>query len=505
MSYILAIDQSTSATKALLFDTKGQVLDRQSSEHQQYYPQPGWVEHDAEEIWQNVLSVTQELLGRHQSCLNQLLGLSMTNQRETIVVFDKATGKPLFPAIVWQCRRSVSICASHSDAGSESLIHSKTGLRLDAYFSGSKLQWLIEQNPELLTKLTSGEALIGTIDTYLVYRLTQGKVFATDPSNASRTLLFDITTLRWDQSLCALWKVPMQALPEVRESHDNFGCTTLNGLLPSPMPIVGVIGDSQASLFAQRCFAEGSAKVTFGTGSSVLLNIGDKPVLSESGVVTALAWIMNGQPTYAFEGIIISSAATLNWLQNQLGLFNNVAEIEAFAKQVDDEEGVYLVPAFSGLGLPYWQPQARAAIVGLSGHSDKRHIARASLNSMTYQLRDVLDAMQSESGVKLSALQADGGPTVNQLLMQFTADITGIKLAVSDNAECSALGAVMMGLLGLGIYTSIESLAEIGRIETSYQPNMMTDKVKTLRAGWQCAVNQVLVGAINHNLKDGTA
>ena len=319
-------------------------------------------------------------------------------------------------------------------------------------------------------------------------------MFATDPTNASRTLMYDINRLCWDEKLCALWKVPVKALAEVRESDAHFGETTLDGALPRALPIVGVMGDSQASLFAQRCFKPGTAKVTLGTGSSVLLNIGSRPVLSSRGVVTALAWVHKGVPTYAFEGIIIHSAATLSWLQNQLGLVRDVSEIEALAGEVPDAGGVYLVPAFSGLGLPHWEPNARAAIVGLSGHSNRRHIVRAALESMAYQLRDALEAMQAESGVALAALKADGGPTANRLLMQFTADMTHSELAVSAAPDCSALGAALMGFLGCGVFSSVQAIAEMAVDEVVYRPNMSSADVQTLHAGWQRAVRQVLSG-----------
>ncbi len=320
MTRFLALDQSTSATKALLFDAPGNLLDKESREHEQRYPQPGWVEHDAEEIWQNTLLTLQALLARHSS--EDIASLSITNQRETVVIFDRATGKPLYPAIVWQCRRSVALCEEH--ASHEELIRARTGLRLDAYFSASKIQWLIRRHPALKAKLASGEALIGTVDCYLIYRLTNGAIFATDHTNACRTLLFDIARMRWDEELCALFEAPIQALPEVRESAARFGEVTLNGKM---LPICGVMGDSQAALFAQRCFAPGSAKVTFGTGSSILLNIGSELRPAPQGVVTTLAWVLRGTPTYAFEGIIISSAATLAWLRDQLGVLRDFAEI----------------------------------------------------------------------------------------------------------------------------------------------------------------------------------
>lgn len=498
MRHVLAIDQSTSASKALLFDENGQRIDRVSRDHRQNYPQPGWVEHDAEEIWQNVLQVTAELLNRNPDRVRDIACVSITNQRETIAVFERGSGKPLHPAIVWQCRRSDAICEEHKAAGRDVLVHGRTGLRIDAYFSGSKLQWLIRNRPDLADRLEKGQALIGTIDAYLVYRLTGGAVFATDSTNASRTLLFDIGRLSWDPELCDLWQVPMDALPEVRDSSARFGETTLGGAIEDPIPIVGVMGDSQAALFAQRCFEPGTAKVTLGTGSSVLLNVGSEPRFSSSGVVTALAWVVAGTPVYAFEGIIIHSAATLKWLQDQLGLVKDVGEIEVLAGQVEDSGGVYLVPAFSGLGLPYWAPEARAMITGLTGFSDRRHLARAALESIAYQLREALEAMQSESGVALRALKVDGGPTANRLLMQFTADITQRELQVVNVSDCSPLGAALAGLLGIGVHDSLASISRLPRDERIYAPSMPVSAVDSNLAGWRRAVHQVLAGINPH-------
>ena len=476
----------------------------ESLEHQQHYPQAGWVEHDAEEIWQNVLAATSALLERNADLVGNVACMSITNQRETVVIFDRETGRPLYPAIVWQCRRSVELCNSLESAGHGPLIHSRSGLRIDAYFSGSKLQWLVQNQPGLGEKLANGDALIGTIDTYLIYRLTDGKVFATEPTNASRTLLFDIGRLQWDDDLCSLFEVPANALADVRDSDAHFGETILGGALRSPLPIVGVMGDSQGALFAQRCFEPGTAKVTFGTGSSVMMNIGSDFKLSKRSAVTALGWVQNGTPAYAFEGIIISSGATLTWLQAQLGLVEDVTEIESLASELDDSGGVFLVPAFSGLGLPHWEGSARAAIVGLSTFSDKRHVARAALESMAYQLRDALDAMQAEGGVELTALKADGGPTANKLLMQFTADVTESELAVSEAPDCSALGATLMGLLGIGVY---DSLAEIKTLELGdrvFQPSMPAQKVNSLLADWQQAVGQVLAAVPNSDQSETT-
>jgi glycerol kinase len=486
----LALDQSTSATKALLFDAAGQVLDRESREHKQHYPQPGWVEHDAEEIWQNTLATLQAVLARQSARVTEIAALSITNQRETIVVFDRATGRPLHPAIVWQCRRGQEFCTALTSQ--EAQVHAITGLRLDAYFSASKLQWLVRNKPDLRARLADGSALIGTIDTYLIYRLTGGKVFATDSTNASRTLLFDIGKLRWDEGLCALWEVPLRALPEVRESSASFGETTLNGELVEPLPICGVMGDSQASLFAQRCFTPGSAKVTFGTGSSLLLNIGNERHAPPPGILTALAWVHAGAPTYAFEGLIVSAASTLTWLRDELALTGDVTELEKLASSVPDNGGVFLVPAYTDLARAGGKSPTRPVITGVNSGNDRRHLARAAFESIAYQIRDTLDAMRQSASVPLTALQADGGPTASRFLMQFTADLIGVELRVSDVSNGSALGAVLAGQLGLGLHPSIQSLAAASRSETVYRPALPPETVARLHAGWRQAVNQAL-------------
>ncbi len=489
---ILAIDQSTSATKAVLFDARGKLLDKASRSHKQIYPQPGWVEHDADEIWQNVLAVIREITKRNPKKLTQLAALSLTNQRETVVVFDRVTGKPLHNALVWQDRRGDAICAKLTKQGHENFVRQKTGLKIDTYFSASKIRWLIENKPAIATKLRDGSAIIGTIDSYLIHRLTGGKVFATDFTNASRTLLFDIGKLRWDEKLCALFKVPVHALPEVRESAAHFGETDAGGILPKQIPIVGVMGDSQASLFAQRCFAPGTAKATFGTGTSVLLNVGKKFSPTKHGAVVALAWVWRGQSTYASEGIISFSAATIEWLKNQLGLIRSAGEVEKLALSVRDNGGVYLVPAFAGLSAPYWSPEARAGIVGMTAFSEKAHIVRAAQEAIAYHIRDVLDMMRSDAKVKLKTLHADGGPTKNKFLMQFTADLTRTEIKVAEVTESSAWGAAMNGLLGLGICKSLEELAELPRMSTRFKPKMKAAEVKKNYAGWQTAVKRVL-------------
>ncbi|MBP7141860.1 MAG: glycerol kinase GlpK [Opitutaceae bacterium] len=489
--HFLAIDQSTSATKALLFDHDGVPVDRESREHRQHYPHPGWVEHDAEEIWRNTLEVLRNLLRRHSRKRKGIVSLSIANQRETVVVFDRASGRPLAPAIVWQCRRGDPFCSAHRHSGAEALVRRKTGLRLDPYFSGSKLQWLVWDNLDLRRKLADGSALVGTMDAYLVHRLTAGRVFATDHTNASRTLLFDIHALQWDDTLCALWDVPRRALPEVRESSEQFGETTLDGMLSQPLPIRGVMGDSQASLLAQRCIFPGSAKITFGTGSSVLLNIGSKTRTMDNGILTALAWVHRGMPTYALEGIIISSASTLTWLRDNLGM-PDVSELEQLAMAVPDSAGVHLLPAFNGLGLPHWRPDARAAITGLTSASDRRHVARAAFESIAFQVRDALDSLRRVAGLPSGAVHADGGPTASSFLMQLTADLGGTELRVSRMRDCSPLGAVLAGQLGLGLHGSIADLARIPHAETVYAPCATQDQVAVLHKAWSHALRSML-------------
>ncbi len=492
MNYYLALDQSTSATKALLFDGRGILLDKASVEHAQHYPQPGWVEHDAEEIWQNVLAVVRTLVERHPARVPELRGVSITNQRETIVAFARDGGAPVAPAIVWQCRRGAELCAAQERAGRGAVIHARTGLLVDSYFSGSKLQWLMRERPEIARRVANGEVLFGTVDAYLIYRLTRGNVFASDVTNASRTLLYDIDRLAWDPELCQWWDVPIGALPEVRESSARFGETTFEDILSAPLAICGVMGDSQASLFAQRCFEPGMAKVTFGTGSSVLLNIGSESRRSRQGLVTALAWVQRGVPTYAFEGIIISSAAALAWLRDQLELVDDYAEAENLAAAIPDTGGVYFVPALAGLGFPHWRPGARAAISGLTSHSSRAQVVRGAFEAVAYQLRDALDAMRSESGVPLRLIRADGGPTQNRMLMQFTADLSGAEIQVAEMADCSALGAVRAGLLGLGDAVSPGALAGEEDAASIYHPLMSPADVETLYSGWRRAVREVV-------------
>ncbi len=408
------------------------------------------------------------------------------------MVFEKGSGKPLHHAIVWQCRRGDAICEKLSDAGYDDEVHHITGLKIDTYFPAPKLQWLLEQRPDIRKAIVRDQALIGTIDAYLVYRLTNGRVFATDHTNASRTLLYDIGARRWSEPLCALFGIPMTALPEVRESADHYGETTLEGALRAPIPICGVMGDSQAALFAQRCFAPGDAKATFGTGSSILLNIGECLHHVGNGMVTTIAWVHHGQPTYALEGIINCTGATIAWLKDQLGLIDDPAATEQLALSVPDNGGVYFVPAFAGMSAPYWSHTARAAIVGLSSHSHKAHVVRAALESIAYQVRDVLDTMATEARIPLHAISADGGIVRNAFLMQFTADITGFTLHASTLPELSGQGAVLSGLLGIGRYSSLREIDDLPHQTQSYTPKMPTEESNALHHAWRTAVGRVL-------------
>jgi len=492
MKTILAVDQSTSATKALLFDPLGGLIDQVKVEHQQIYPEPGWVEHDPEVIYNNTLAAARSVLERNPGCANELLYLSLTNQRETIVVFERGSGRPLYNAIVWQCRRGAGLCEELVGEGHNRYVHQRTGLKIDTYFSASKVRWLVDHVPMIGSRLQSGEALLGTIDTYLIYRMTGGQVHATDTTNASRTLLYDIEHLRWDETLCDLFHVPQQALPEVRESRSEFGWTNLGGILPRAVPICGVMGDSQASLFAQRCFTPGSAKVTFGTGSSLLLNTGSRIKLSENGIVTAIAWVDEGSPTYAFEGLINFSAATISWLKNQLQLIDSAEETERLANSVEDNGGVYLIPAFVGLSAPYWRPEARAAVIGMTPFTTRAHFVRAALESIAYQVKDVLELMVAEAGVPLQFIHADGGAVRNQFLMQFVADMIGYPVRVPDFAELSALGAVYCGMLGTGLVHSMGELETLPSEYRQFTSHLKDAEVQKLYTGWKEAVRRVL-------------
>ncbi len=492
MATFLAIDQSTSATKALLFDQQAWLIDQVSLAHEQIYPRPGWVEHDANQIYRNVVDAVRLVLEKNPALAGELTCLSLTNQRETFVLFDAQTGQPLSNAVVWQCTRGEEICARLAAQGKEELVHRLSGLKIDTYFPASKLRRLLDERPDLRERLAEGSALFGTIDTYLIYRLTGGQVYASDHTNASRTLFYDIGTLDWNPDLCGVFDVEFARLPEIRESAACYGETTVEGALARPLPIAGVMGDSQAALFAQRCFTPGSAKVTFGTGSSILLNIGGQKVISERGAVTAVAWVLDGKPTYALEGITNFTGATIAWLRDRLELIRDAAETEALARSIPDNGGVYLVPAFVGLSAPYWRADARAAIMGMSAASTRAHVVRAGLESIAYIVTDALQAMVQDAGVPLQMIHADGGAVRNSFLMQFAADLNRLTIQASTLPELSALGAVFSGGLAMKVYASLDDLRAVPMGFKPYRPGMPAEEAERLRAGWKEAVRKVL-------------
>jgi glycerol kinase len=479
----LTIDQSTSSTKAIVFDDARNVLARVSRDHAQHYPSPGVVRHDANEIWRNTLAMCQEAI-RQAGPIDRV---SVTNQRETFVLFDRHTGEPACPAVVWQCRSGIDVCDRLRCDGLEPLVRLRTGLTLDTYFSAPKFAAMLVRDASLRSRVDTGEVVFGTIDTYLIHRLTRGRVFATDATNASRTLLMDIRTSTWDADLCRAFGVPLQALPEVRDSSASFGTTDFDGLSPYAIPIVGVMGDSQAALLAHGCVRAGEAKVTLGTGSSILVHTGTSFVDGGHGVMSTVALQHAGVRTYCFEGVINYSAATIEWLRNQLRLIDEPHETEEAANRTSDNGGVYLVPAFAGLGAPHWLPDARGAIVGLSGASTRDHVLRAALESIGYQIADALDAMRQSAGTDIRLLSVDGRATGNAWLVQFIADVTQCRLRVATNPDCSALGAVLAGQLHDG--ASVSSSAG-----TTIAPGRSVEAVTAMRLGWNRAVEQVRTG-----------
>jgi glycerol kinase len=490
--YILTVDQSTSGTKAMVVDKHGKILARSSKAHRQYYPQPDFVEHDPIEIYENVKTVLRDVLNSEGLLPEHIDVLAITNQRETAVVWDKNTGVPLYNAIVWQCRRTTEICDRIKSKGLQAIIKDKTGLMVDPYFSATKVTWILDNVPGARAKAEKGELLFGNIDAWLIWKLTGGAVHATDYTNASRTLLFNIKTLKWDKELLRIFDIPESMLPEVKSSNDIFGKTKPGELFKHSIPISGVIGDSQGALFGQQCFEAGMAKATYGTGSSVLMNVGSNYIESKNGLVTAIAWGIDGKVEYALEGIIHCSGDTLKWVKDNLGLYNDISEIEPMTNSIKDNEGVYVVPAFTGLGIPHWDAYARAAIVGMCRGSNKNHIVRAAVESIAYQVRDAVEVIRSESGVELKELRVDGGPTGNKFLMQFQADMLKVNVAKAAIAELSSMGSVYLAGLGVGIWSSMEEIKTIRKASEMYMPIMEEGVREKHYSGWKAAVKRVL-------------
>lgn len=485
--YILALDEGTTSCRAILVDGRGKTAAAAQQEFSQYFPQAGWVEHDADEIWRVQLQVMRETAAQIDG--NGIAAIGITNQRETVVVWDAITGEPLHRAIVWQCRRTSAFCEQLKAEGWEAEVRSRTGLLLDPYFSGTKLKWLLDEVPGLREKGERGEALFGTMDSWLIWKLTEGAVHATDVSNASRTMLFNIHSLEWDAHILSKLNIPEAMLPEVKPSTGIYGYTRLlhdDGSIE--VPIAGVAGDQQAALFGQGCFDPGMAKNTYGTGCFLLKNTGSKPVQSEKGLLTTIAWKLGDETTYALEGSVFTAGAVVQWLRDGLGLIANAAESQAIAASVADTQGVYFVPAFTGLGTPYWKPDARGMITGLTRGSTSAHIVRAALESIAYQTADVLKAMGAESGIGLRELRIDGGAVVNDLLVQFQADLLGVTVIRPKTLETTALGAAFLAGLGIGFWSSLDELRGLWELDATFTPQRDEEWRHSVYSGWLQAV-----------------
>ena len=486
--YVLAIDAGTTSNRAIIFDHKTDIVGVAQKEFTQIFPKPGWVEHNANEIWTTVLAVLAEVLQSTKIKPEQIASIGITNQRETTVVWDKHTGLPIYNAIVWQSRQTVPICDEIKALGKERLFREKTGLVVDAYFSGTKVKWILDHVEGAREKAAKGDLLFGTIDTWLVWKLSGGAAHVTDYSNASRTLMYNIYELKWDQELLDILNVPSNMLPEVRPSSEVYCKTADYHFFGQEVPIAGIAGDQQAALFGQACFKPGMAKNTYGTGSFMLMNTGEKGIPSKNGLLTTLAWGIDGKVEYALEGSIFVTGSAVQWLRDGLGLIKSAPESEAMATNVASSDGVYLVPAFVGLGAPYWDDKARGSIVGLTRGTTKDHIARATLESIAYQTRDVLAAMEIDSGIKLAELKVDGGAVKNNFLMQFQSDILGVPVDRPVVQETTALGAAFLSGLAVGFWKSTDEVTNNWKLETRFSPVLPAAEREGLYKGWQTAV-----------------
>src|SRR5947209_7668640 len=487
--FVLSIDQGTTGTTALVFDHDCRLRGRAYSEFTQHYPQPGWVEHDADEIWRVSLRAASEALAAARVEARSLRAVGITNQRETIVAWERETGAPVARAIVWQDRRTAARCDELKAGGLETTIREKTGLVLDPYFSGTKIEWMLDNIESLRERAARGEVVFGTIDSWLVWKLTGGRVRATDPSNASRTLLFNINTLRWDDELLALFNIPRESLPEVKLSSGIFGETEPSAFFGARVSVAGVAGDQQAALFGQACFDGGMVKNTYGTGSFLLMNTGREIVPSRAGLLTTVAWQLEGEPAeYALEGSIFITGAAVQWLRDGLQIISRADESEQLARSLDSNEGVYFVPALAGLGAPHWDAYARGAIVGLTRGTTRAHLARAALESMCYQTRDVVEAMERDSGIQLKEVRVDGGAVGNSFLMQFQADILGVAVVVPEVTETTAAGAAYLAGLAVGFWEGRDEVAARWKVARRYEPRMKEDERERLHRRWLRAV-----------------
>ncbi len=490
--YIMALDLGTTSCRCIIFDKNGRICSAAQKEFTQYFPQPGWVEHDAEEIWATQTGLVYEAMSKIDITINEIAGIGITNQRETTVLWDKETGRPVHKAIVWQCRRTAGYCDELKKLGMAEFFRSKTGLVLDAYFSATKLRWLLDNAIGARERAEKGELLFGTVDSWIIWKLTGGKVHVTDYSNASRTMLFNIHTLKWDEEILRVLKIPQQILPEVKPSSHVYGYTD-SKLFGREVPIAGAGGDQQCALFGQTCFERGEVKNTYGTGGFMLMNTGTAPVNSHNGLVTTIAWGVDDKVEYALEGSIFVAGAAVQWLRDELGLIRDAAESEVLAKSVPDANGCYVVPAFVGLGAPYWDQYARGAIVGLTRGVNRKHIVRATLESIAYQVNDVLMAMQEDSGMPITSLRVDGGACDNDFLMQFQADILNTSVVRPYCIETTAMGAAYLAGLAVGYWRSKEEILSNHVIAAEFKPQMGQAKRESLLQGWHNAVKAASV------------
>jgi glycerol kinase len=492
--YILALDQGTTSSRALVIDHSGRVIATAQNEFTQYFPQNGWVEHDPLEIWESQLEVAKTALSNIKEGSQAIAAIGITNQRETVVVWDRQTGKPIYRAIVWQDKRTTEFCQQLKSEGKEELFRSRTGLVLDAYFSGTKIAWILDHVPGARKRAEQGELMAGTIDTWLIYKLSGHRLHVTDPSNASRTLLFNIHTLDWDEELLNILAVPKSLLPKVGSSSEQYG-TTAAAILGAEIPISGIAGDQQAALFGQQCTEVGMVKNTYGTGCFMLMNVGEEPVLSKANLLTTVAWSLGGKTTYALEGSVFMAGAVVQWLRDSLGFIEASSEVEALAASVPDSGGVYFVPAFVGLGAPYWDPYARGQITGLTRGTTKAHIARAALDAIAYQTLGVLTAMQQDAATSIRVLKVDGGASANNLLMQFQADILRAEVLRPKQVETTAMGAAFLAGLAVGFWSSLKEIQDISEEDKRFIPQGQQTTINQGIKGWHSAVNACLTSS----------
>lgn len=490
--YVLALDQGTTSSRAILFDHAGQICGVAQKEFEQIFPKPGWVEHNANEIWLSILAVISEVLTNNDVSPKEVASIGITNQRETAVVWDKNTGKPIYNAIVWQSRQTVPICNELKEKGYEQEFKDKTGLVVDAYFSGTKVKWILDHVEGSREKAAKGDVLFGTIDTWVIWKLTGGKVHVTDYTNASRTLMYNIHELKWDEALLSYLDVPKAMLPEVKPSSEVYGKTVDYHFFGEEVPIAGIAGDQQAALFGQACFEVGMAKNTYGTGCFMLMNTGEKAFKSENGLLTTIAWGLDGKVEYALEGSIFIAGAVVQWIRDGLKIINHASETEAMASSLASNDGVYLVPAFVGLGAPYWDSEVRAAIFGLTRGSGREQIARAALESIAYQTVDVLDSMNKDSGIPVKSLRVDGGAVANDFLVQFQSDVLGVPVDRPVVQETTALGAAYLAGLAVGFWKDKSEITKRWAIDKKFEPKMDSAERDKLYHGWQTAVKATM-------------